>query len=339
MIHMSWRRILIRIGQFCVLSLVLGFASTKDVCGQEKATEAAAQTESSEGNATVEKGNDEAEEGKKKKRVKSGDESEFVRLRKDDSGEPLALETSITRYEGKQEDGTPIIVDLIGAVHVGEQEYYEALNKSFDQYDAVLYELVAPEGTRVEKGERDSGFNPISGLQKAMKNTLKLEFQLDHIDYSKKNFVHADMSPEEFLASMKENEESMMRIFFKMMGHSMGAQKNGGLGDPKLFSSMFSKDGKYVLRSMMADQLQDVDGFNSVWEGKNGSTIITHRNGKCFEVLKRELKDGKKTIGVFYGAGHLADMEQRLIKDFKLKKTDEKWLSAWMLAPASQSEE
>ena len=50
-----------------------------------------------------------------------------------------------------------VVVDLIGAVHVGEKAYYEALNKQFEDYDAVLYELVAPEGTRVPKGAKPGG--------------------------------------------------------------------------------------------------------------------------------------------------------------------------------------
>ncbi len=37
---------------------------------------------------------------------------------------------------------------LVGArPHIGEKEYYEALNKRFEGYDVVLYELVAPAGT------------------------------------------------------------------------------------------------------------------------------------------------------------------------------------------------
>jgi hypothetical protein len=34
---------------------------------------------------------------------------------------------------------------------------------------------------------------------------------------------------------------------------------------------------------------------------------------------------------VFYGAGHLPDMEKRLGADFGLKREGEKWLTAWSL--------
>jgi hypothetical protein len=34
---------------------------------------------------------------------------------------------------------------------------------------------------------------------------------------------------------------------------------------------------------------------------------------------------------VFYGAGHLPDMEKRLAADFGLQRQSEKWLVAWSM--------
>ena len=68
-----------------------------------------------------------------------------------------------------------------------------------------------------------------------------------------------------------------------------------------------------------------------MFDGPEGSTIITERNKKAFEVLDKQLKDGKKNVAVFYGAGHLPDMEKRLAADFGLKREGEKWLTAWSL--------
>ena len=85
----------------------------------------------------------------KKKRKKPGVNEEFghfMRIRRDEKRKPVAMETSVTRYIGKDADGKQVIVDLIGVVHIGEKSYYEQLNKEFEQYDALLYELVAPEG-------------------------------------------------------------------------------------------------------------------------------------------------------------------------------------------------
>ena len=68
-------------------------------------------------------------------------------------------------------------VDLVGAVHVGEKSYYAALNECFKKYDAVLYELVAPPGTRIPKGAKP-GAHPVAMLQNGLKDMLALEHQL-----------------------------------------------------------------------------------------------------------------------------------------------------------------
>ncbi len=129
-----------------------------------------------------------------------------MRIRKNAKGRPIAMETSITRYELINEQGQRITVDLIGVVHIGEENYYETLNARFEEYEGLLYELVAPEGTVIPKGGRsEAGLNPIAAMQKGMQAVLGLEFQLDHIDYAKENFVHADMTPTEFAESMKES--------------------------------------------------------------------------------------------------------------------------------------
>ncbi|HET9272935.1 MAG TPA: hypothetical protein VFO09_01545, partial [Methyloceanibacter sp.] len=55
-------------------------------------------------------------------------------------------------------------IDLVAVVHVGEQAYYRRLNREFEKYDAVLYELVAPEGTRPTRSAERSD-NPLAMLQ------------------------------------------------------------------------------------------------------------------------------------------------------------------------------
>ena len=48
--------------------------------------------------------------------------------------------------DNRNTDKHDVTIDLIGAVHIGEKAYYDKLNKEFEQYDVLLYELVAPEG-------------------------------------------------------------------------------------------------------------------------------------------------------------------------------------------------
>ena len=96
-----------------------------------------------------------------------GDESgaertkRFIRVLQDEKEQPLALQTSIVRYS-RAAASSPS-VDLIGAVHVGEKAYYQRLNEIFQRYDAVLYELVAPEESKIPQPERRSGYRRYGG--------------------------------------------------------------------------------------------------------------------------------------------------------------------------------
>ena len=87
----------------------------------------------------------------------------FVRIRHDANHQPVSFETATVTYRRTNDDGSETRVDLIGVVHIGSKSYYDALNQLFEQYDALLYELVAPEGTRVPAGGRQSsGADPLS---------------------------------------------------------------------------------------------------------------------------------------------------------------------------------
>ena len=258
--------------------------------------------------------------------------SRFLRLVKDDNGKPLALETAITTYVATDRAKEGVSVELVGAVHIGDKAYYESLNKEFEQYDALLYELVAPENTRVPKERKGVPGSAVGGLQVGMKEMLELDFQLDRVDYTKDNFVHADMSPDEFAKTMTKRGESFTKMFFQIMGYGFSQQGKGGTGEMELLVALFAKNRAHKLKVAMAEQFENMEGQMEVLEGPNGSTILTERNRKAFEVLDRELKAGKKKLGVFYGAAHLPDMEKRLLNDFGMKRSGERWITAWSLA-------
>ena len=255
----------------------------------------------------------------------------FARIRRDAKKRPIALETSVTRYIGENSKGERVSVDLIGVVHIGEKEYYEDFNEHFKKYEAVLYELVAPEGTVIPRGGREmEGMNPLAFLQKSMQTTLGLEFQLDLIDYTVDNFVHADMTPEEFLESMEENGESFMKVALRAMSQSMSAG-TGGTSDLELVLALFSSKREIKLRKIMAEQMQNMESGMMIFEGKNGSTIIDHRNKKALDILKSEIESGKTNLAVFYGAGHLGDMDIRLRNEHQMRRGGQTWQVAWKL--------
>jgi len=260
------------------------------------------------------------------------EESKFIRLKRTEDNKPLAMETAIVRYRSEKQPG--VEVALVGAVHVGDKAYYDDLSKLFETYDVALYELVAPEGTRIPKGGRKGpSTHPIGLMQDGMSTILELSHQLNCVDYTKKNFVHADMSPEDFNKSMEERGESFVQMFLRLMGTGMAqnAAGGGGANDAALLMALFSKDRALALKTIMAQQFESLDGTMAALDGPGGSAILTERNKRCFEVLDKQLREGKKRIAIFYGAAHLPDMERRLSADYGFKRSGEEWLTAWKL--------
>jgi len=256
--------------------------------------------------------------------------SEFVRVIRDIHGLPEKLQTAITRYEIVK-DGKSTIVDLVGAIHVGDRKYYKRLNREFDKYEVVLFELVAPKnvdlasiGNKPHRTPKD----PVSLMQRGMQEFLGLEHQLDLIDYNKNHFVHADMSPQQFQQSMKKQGESIFTLMFRMMASGM-AKSGSSMSDVDLILALFDPNRTKRLKQVMAEQMLDVESMNRVLGGENGTTLISGRNKVALEVLRKQIDKGKKHIAIFYGCGHMPDFRDRLVRDFSMKQTNNTWVTAW----------
>jgi hypothetical protein len=279
---------------------------------------------------------------------------------------PEALNTSIVRFVPKDDKlaESGIYVDLIGAIHIGDQKYFQQLNREFEKYDALLYEMVADKDSVggkpvrfVERKENQSddrsikpdliknkknaseekgfktGMAVVGGMQLGAKDMLGLAFQVDWIDYSIKNMVHADMSPEKFAETMDKRGESFLTLFMDLFVQGLKQQqgnKSKAPGDLALLFALFSDNRELVMKRIMAQQFAETDVLDNLG-GENGSAIITERNIVAMNVLRKQLDKGEKKIGVFYGAGHLSDMSRRLIHEFDMKFVDERWIEAWDL--------
>lgn len=271
--------------------------------------------------------------------------SEFIRFV--ETGEYAGrLETAVATYmdpKGRR-------VDLIGAVHLGEPEYYETLHTLFASYDALLFEMIAPSADyRPEQGKHDSG-NLISNFQRNFCNMLGLEFQLDGVNYDQPNFVHADLTVDEFKRIWEERGETPLTMFFRILMAQFEAMEEG-MGQSMTGSSMIeafrSGDSASRLKLLFAREMEHIEamfarldpvGEDGEHEGK-GSMIIGERNKAAIRVLEKELRRGRKRLGIFYGAGHMLDMEIRLQRDlgFELKRLT--WVTAWDIVPKEPASE
>jgi len=258
---------------------------------------------------------------------------DWVRLHYDNADKLQGMQTAIVRYAAAAPNGSEpaVQVDLVGAVHIGDVAYYRQLNKLFQQYDALLYELVAPQGTVVERGRGTSNAHPVGAMQNGIKVLLELDHQLEEIDYTKPNFVHADMSPDQFVQAMRDRNESFLQMYFRLLGQSEMTAKGESL-DFDLLSALFADDRPRRLKTALAKQLAEMESMMVSLGGEDGSVLITERNKIALKVLKEQLAAGKKRVGIFYGAGHLNDMDERLRKEFGLTPVEITWLTAWNLA-------
>jgi hypothetical protein len=247
------------------------------------------------------------------------------------------LETAIAYYENDRGQK----VHLVAAVHIADSGYYTSLNKIFDGYDALLYEMVKPKdldlaARDVQQEEGLGSINFVRIIQKGLKTFLDLDYQLDGIDYTKKNFVHADLTAEEFERLQEERGESIFGMMLQQMLREMmkgDASKTAQMDPMELLAALGSPDGARQLKLLLAKQFQNMDEMVEQMEGPNGSVLLTERNKAAIKALKDQLALGKKNMGIFYGAAHMKDLESRLINDLGFKRTGVEYRIAWDLTP------
>jgi hypothetical protein len=271
----------------------------------------------------------------------------FIPILRDEKKRPQALETSVLRME-KTNRWPGAVVDLIGALHIGEHSYYQDLNQRFKEYDAVLYEVVKPEDAEVPRpGDRPEETSPISALQTGMKDILDLQFQLDHIDYTKRNLVHADMTPAELAKAFKDEfsksatptaQGFLDTLASTLGGGSADQQANASAMNIRLMMALASSDRARRVKIIFAEQLLRMDEEMKQLGGILSGALIEQRNKKCLDVMERELKSGKKKIAIFYGAGHFPDIEKQLREKYGFARGKTEWIGAWDLTRSSNSD-
>jgi hypothetical protein len=252
---------------------------------------------------------------------------EFIRV---EEGEATTqLQTALVRF--RKGEAT---VDLVGAVHIADKKYYDDLNTRFTGYDALLFEGIgspppppaedAPAPVAPAAEQKPGKLDGLHGAYQAGADWLGLSYQMKEIDYRKANFVHADLSAEEFTALQAERKESLLGFVFKA-GLQQQAKPVKEPSTIKLLTSLVRRD-KNGLKRELVHTLGAGDDQIAAIAGE--SVIITDRNAKCLEVLDREVQAGKKKLGIFYGAAHFPDMEKRLLAA-GWEKTGSEWLTAW----------
>jgi hypothetical protein len=263
--------------------------------------------------------------------------SSFIRYQSDGPQEGH-VDTAVTTYT--RADG--VKVTLFAALHIADRGYYEQMETMFEQCDSLLYEMVRD--TDVEMTSEIGTDNPLSQLQIGMKRMLGLEFQLEAIDYTRPNFVHADLDPDTFFRLQEERGESILGLMLQAILAEQARQANnpqGTVSGLQLLMAFLSTDRAHALKLLLGQQMEQMEamlaGIDRGADGR-GSVLVQGRNEHAMKVLASEIQRGKRRLGIFYGGGHMPDFERRL-EALGFKKTDERWLVAWDIRRKSQARE
>ncbi len=246
---------------------------------------------------------------------------DFIRV--DEDASAARLQTAVTRYEKGDES-----VELIGAVHIADKAYYQSLTERFKTYDSLLFEMIGGEkfAAHEKPAEPEKGQKDLSGLHKIydmIATFLNLTGQTGNIDYTTKNFIHADLTNAEFVKMQAERGESL--IGFAMKAGKLDPDAPNQPDPAKLLKAMLSGNSNLV-KLEIVHTLGHGDDQIAAFAGE--SVIITDRNNRCAEVMKKELAAGHKNLGIFYGAAHFPDMEKHLL-ELGFKRTKQEWMTAW----------
>lgn len=184
-------------------------------------------------------------------------------------------------------------------------------------------------------------------MQSALAQSLGLVFQLDAINYDRTNFVNSDLSILQIQRLMLGDKEAVpappgvkgrtdpsFDFLLQIMDGSsflgsvfkMGVQIIGS--SPQL---------QAITKLTLIETLGQIKGDFSEMRGlppdmkRLVKVLIEARNQNVVEDLKTEFKTVPRagSISVFYGTGHMEDMEKRIERELHYRPDGDIWLTAF----------
>jgi hypothetical protein len=124
------------------------------------------------------------------------------------------------------------VIWLAAVSHIGESNYFQALQRHLDAQDLVLFEGIGQHGARNKPSARKLAQSDVGSLQSTLAQALGLTFQLDAIDYSPDHFRNSDLSLAELQALLaREAPEPGEESASEVAGLGpIGANRNTGPG-------------------------------------------------------------------------------------------------------------
>lgn len=262
----------------------------------------------------------------------------YMRVAKPDTN-TISLQIALRRFVPAKGRGPEVW--LSGVSHLGESNYFAQLQRHLETLPVVLYEGVGG------KAKKQMRFDPEEGasIQHTMASALGLVFQLSAIDYDRPQFRNSDLTVAQ-----------LQRLLAGGAGAGAGAGQGGG-GGREFQELMGVMDGSSVLgalmhvglkfiganpklramaKVMMIEMLGQLSGDMAQMKGMPPEiqrlleVIIQERNKVVLDELLKEMRAPRpaRAVSIFYGAGHMADLEKRLRGDLAYRPRSEIWLTA-----------
>jgi hypothetical protein len=252
-------------------------------------------------------------------------------MRLDKPGKTVeVLQTKARKYVSPNGEGPDIW--LVGVAHIGEGDYYAQIQKLLDGQGAVFYEGVTRKGVD-PTAAKDAGKNDPRqrSTYKMLSDTLGLEFQLLKINYNRPSFRNSDLSWEEMAALEAKAPKGAPGMSLSAIGNLL----NPDSPQAKMLGTFLEgiKDDPSSIEAMRLGMIETLSMPGAVDRAMSpalSNLVIKTRNSKVLEDLKIELKKDSppKSVAIFFGAGHMGDLELHLTKDFGYKPGEERWFSA-----------
>jgi hypothetical protein len=260
----------------------------------------------------------------------------YMRVAQPDK-DTVALEIAWRKFSPAKGRGP--IVWLAGASHLGESNYFVRLQQLLDAQTLVLFEGVGAKANKMR-------FNPDeeTSIQHTMATSLGLVFQLSAIDYERPHYTNSDLTLPQLQALLSGDagdgppgsgtraSQEFQQLLHVMDGSSfLGTLMHVGLkfigSSPKL---------QAMTKVLLVETLGRLEGDMSQMKGvppeiqRLLTVIIQERNKVVLDDLKARLRGPRppNSIAVFYGAGHMADLENRLRGELGYRPRGELWLTA-----------
>ncbi len=249
------------------------------------------------------------------------------------------------------------VIRLVGVTHLGSAEYYRALQNLLDAQPLVLFEGV---------GAADKQFianrNNQYALQPALARALGLRFQLDAINYSSPHFINSDLSVEELSRIFAGSDPAPADSSESDADPGSTSDADAPLGellslmDGSSWTGVFMRFGiafistsprlQATVRLVLVETLGSLEGDLGDATGlppdlkRLMEILIRERNSAVLHDLSQLIERGRKSrrqrlpsVAVFYGAGHLADLERRIRAELGYIPGSDEWLTAFDVNP------